>query len=133
MARLSRLTGRGRALEILLVADDLDGARAEQYGYINRAITDSELDETVESIASRLAFFDHEAIARTKFHVDQATLPSDAELAAALPEFFSAFGRPGPQARSAVLARLGLNTDSDLERNLGTRVVEAAPNASPAE
>lgn len=130
MARLSRLTGRGRALEILLVADDLDGPRAERYGYVNRAITDDELDETVESIASRLALFDHEAIARTKFHVDQATLPPDAELAAALPEFFSAFGRPGPQARSAELARLGLNTDSDLERNLGARVVEAAPNAA---
>ena len=37
MARLSRLVGRGRALEILLVADDLDGPRAEQYGYVNRA------------------------------------------------------------------------------------------------
>jgi hypothetical protein len=33
MARLSRVVGRGRALEILLVADDLDGPRAEQYGY----------------------------------------------------------------------------------------------------
>ena len=37
MARLSRLVGRGRALEILLVADDFDGPRAEQYGYVNRA------------------------------------------------------------------------------------------------
>ena len=36
MARLPRLVGRGRALEILLVADDLDGPRAEQYGYVNR-------------------------------------------------------------------------------------------------
>jgi hypothetical protein len=27
MARLARLVGRGRALEILLVADDLDGPR----------------------------------------------------------------------------------------------------------
>src|SRR5436853_1579125 len=36
MARLSHLVGRGRALEILLVADDLDGPRAEQYGYVNR-------------------------------------------------------------------------------------------------
>ena len=40
MARLSRLVGRGRALEILLVADDLDGPRAEQYGYVNRLIAD---------------------------------------------------------------------------------------------
>ena len=44
MARLSRLVGRGRALEILLVADDLDGPRAEQYGYVNRLIADDQLD-----------------------------------------------------------------------------------------
>jgi enoyl-CoA hydratase/carnithine racemase len=44
MARLSRLVGRGRALEILLVADDLDGPRAEQYGYVNRVIADDQLD-----------------------------------------------------------------------------------------
>src|SRR3977135_4350315 len=37
-ARLSRLVGRGRALKILLAADDLDGPRAERYGYINRVI-----------------------------------------------------------------------------------------------
>src|SRR3954463_6409454 len=36
MTRLPRLAGYGRALEILLVADDLDGARSEQYGCVNR-------------------------------------------------------------------------------------------------
>jgi enoyl-CoA hydratase/carnithine racemase len=35
MTRLSRLVGRGRALEILLVGDDLDGPRAERYGCVN--------------------------------------------------------------------------------------------------
>ena len=66
MARLSRLVGRGRALEILLVADDLDGPRAEQYGYVNRVIADERLDDEVDRIAARLACFDHEVIARTK-------------------------------------------------------------------
>ena len=76
MARLSRLVGRGRALEILLVADDLDGPRAEQYGYVNRVIADDDLDDEVDQIASRLACFDHDAIARTKSYVDQVTLPA---------------------------------------------------------
>jgi enoyl-CoA hydratase/carnithine racemase len=66
MARLSRLVGRGRALEILLVADDLDGPRAEQYGYINRVIGDHQLDDEIDALASRLAGFDHDVIARTK-------------------------------------------------------------------
>jgi enoyl-CoA hydratase/carnithine racemase len=71
MARLPPLVGRGRALEILLVADDLDGPRAERYGYVNRVIADGELDLEVDAIASRLAQIDHDAIARTKAHVDQ--------------------------------------------------------------
>jgi enoyl-CoA hydratase/carnithine racemase len=78
MAGLSRLVGRGRALEILLVADDFDGPRAEQYGYVNRLIADDRLDDEVEEIASRLARFDHHAIARTKAYLDRVTLPADA-------------------------------------------------------
>ena len=66
MARLLRSVSRGRALEILLDADDVDGPRAAQYGYVNRVIADDQLDNEVDRIASRLARFDHEAIARTK-------------------------------------------------------------------
>jgi enoyl-CoA hydratase/carnithine racemase len=129
MARLSRLVGRGRALEILLVADDFDGARAEQYGYVNRVIDDDHLDTEVDRIASRLAVFEHEVIARTKSYVDAVTLPADSELPPALHDFFATFQLPGTQARSAKLAQLGLNTDGDLERNLGSRIIEAAPAA----
>jgi enoyl-CoA hydratase/carnithine racemase len=74
-AWLSRLVGRGRALEMLLLADDLDGPRAERYGYVNRVIGDEQLDDEVDQIASRLGRLDHDAIARTKSCVDQETLP----------------------------------------------------------
>ncbi len=130
MARLSRLVGRGRALEILLVADDFDGLRAEQYGDVNRAIADDRLDTEIEEIAARLAQFDHDAIARTKSYVDHVTLPPDDELPAALTDFRQSFGRPGPLARLAKLEELGLNVDSDLERRLGARVVEATPQVA---
>ena len=126
-ARLPRLVGRGRALEILLVADDLDAARAEQYGYVNRAIADDRLDDEVEEIASRLASFDHDAIARTKSHVDRVTLPADNEFPPALVDFFQMLGQPRQQQQFARLLELGLNTDSDLERSLGRRVVESTP------
>jgi enoyl-CoA hydratase/carnithine racemase len=129
MARLARLVGRGRALEILLVADDLEGPRAEQYGYVNRAIADHQLDDEVDQIASRLARFDHHAIARTKSYVDQVTLPPDSEFPPALADFFQTLGRPELQARYARLEALGLGVDSDLERRLGKRVVEALPDA----
>jgi enoyl-CoA hydratase/carnithine racemase len=124
-ARLPRLVGRGRALEILLVADDLDGPRAELYGYVNRAIADDRLEDEVDEIASRLARFDHDAIARTKAHVDGVTLPADGEFPPALADFFALFGRPRQQEQFARLEALGFNTDSDLERRLGQRVVES--------
>src|SRR5215208_3688302 len=41
MARLPRLIGRGRALEVLLGADDFGGDLAERYGYVNRSLPDS--------------------------------------------------------------------------------------------
>jgi enoyl-CoA hydratase/carnithine racemase len=40
MARLPRLIGRGRALEVLLGADDVNGDLAELYGYVNRSLPD---------------------------------------------------------------------------------------------
>jgi enoyl-CoA hydratase/carnithine racemase len=129
MARLSRLVGRGRALEVLLVADDLDGPRAEQYGYVNRVIADAQLDTEVDTIAARLARFDHEAIARTKSHVDRVTLPPDSELPPATADFRELFARPAQQTQWSRLQELGLNTDSDLERSLGRRVLESLPDA----
>jgi enoyl-CoA hydratase/carnithine racemase len=126
-ARLPRLVGRGRALEILLVADDFDGPRAELYGYVNRVIADEELDEEVALLASRLARFDHEAIARTKSHVDWVTLPADSEFPPALADFFEMLGGRSQQEQFARLEALGFNTDSDLERHLGQRVVESTP------
>jgi enoyl-CoA hydratase/carnithine racemase len=128
MARLARLVGRGRALEILLVADDLDGPRAEQYGYVNRTIADDRLDDEVDEMASRIARFDHEALARTKPYVDNVTLPADSELPPALADFFELSGRPRLQARFARLEEMGLGADSDLERALGRRVVDALPD-----
>jgi enoyl-CoA hydratase/carnithine racemase len=129
MARLARLVGRGRALEILLVGDDFDGPRAEQYGYVNRTIADDRLDAEVDAIAARLERFDKDAIARTKSYVDQVTLPADKEFPPALADFFELIGRPRQQAQFARLEALGLNTDGDLERSLGRRVVESLPDA----
>jgi enoyl-CoA hydratase/carnithine racemase len=129
MARLARLAGRGRALEILLVADDLDGPRAAQYGYVNRVIADDELDDEVDTMAARLARFDRDAIARTKSYVDTVTLPADDELTGPIADFRELFARPAQQAQWARLQELGLNTDSDLERSLGRRVVESLADA----
>jgi enoyl-CoA hydratase/carnithine racemase len=52
---LTRLMGRGRALEVLLSADDYDADVAERYGWINRALPADELGDFVSSLAHRIA------------------------------------------------------------------------------
>src|SRR5271155_3285579 len=81
MARLPRLIGRGRALEVLLGADDIRGDVAELYGYVNRSLPDAELDAFVDTLARRIASFDKEALAETKRLVNISSLPSDVEIA----------------------------------------------------
>ena len=56
MARLPRLMGRGRALEVLLTADDIGGDLAQQYGYVNRSLPDAELDEFVDKLCEASCF-----------------------------------------------------------------------------
>src|SRR5205807_1276663 len=51
--RLPHLVGRGRALEIVLGANDFDGDTAERYGYVNRSLPDAELDGFVDALARR--------------------------------------------------------------------------------
>src|SRR5271165_923732 len=70
MARLPRLIGRGRALEVLLGADDVPGDLAERYGYVNRALPDAELDAFVEALATRLASSDKQVVVETKNFVN---------------------------------------------------------------
>ena len=94
------------AIRLTREHNDFDGPRAELYGYVNRAIVDDQLDDEVEAVASRLAGFDHDAIARTKPYADQVTLPADNELPPALADFFELLGRPAQQARSARLEAL---------------------------
>jgi enoyl-CoA hydratase/carnithine racemase len=125
LARLPRLIGRGRALEVLLVADDIDAALAERYGYVNRVVPDERLEQETDRIARRLASFDKQAIAETKAFVDATTLPDDDELPPALTAFFASAARPATQARFAALAAHGLGTDSELERRLGELVTLA--------
>jgi enoyl-CoA hydratase/carnithine racemase len=122
MARLPGLMGRGRALEVLLGADDFPGALAERYGYVNRAVPDAELKEFVTQFARRIAGFEKAAVQETKAFVDQATLPVDDVFLAALEAFFLSVARPETQARSISLMQNGLQKHSDVELRLGSHV-----------
>ena len=119
MARLPRLMGRGRALEVLLGADDIHGDLAERYGYVNRSLPDAELDGFVEALAMRIASFDKEAIAETKRLVDVASLPPDDEIKPEWDAFLAALGRPASQTRIKALMARGFHKAGDVENRLG--------------
>ena len=138
MARLPRLMGRGRALEVFLGADDIPGDLAERYGYVNRSLPDTELDEFVEALANRIASFDKRAISETKRFVDVASLPPDYEIAPEWDVCLASIMRPAAQKRIGMLLEQGFHKPGDVETRLGYHVgqlgsVNAQPQGHPIE
>jgi enoyl-CoA hydratase/carnithine racemase len=122
MARLPRVMGRGRALEVLLSADDIRAAEAELLGYVNRALPDAELDSFVNALATRIASFDKWAIANTKRLVNEASLPRDVEIRAGWDACMASVKRPAAQERITALLEQGLQKPGDAEDRLGFTV-----------
>jgi hypothetical protein len=100
---------------IVLGANDFDGDTAERYGYINRALPDSELDGFIHGLARRIASFDRRAIAAAKNLINQVSSPSADRLLASITSFEAALTWPETQQRIHNLLQLGLQRDSDFE------------------
>ncbi|MEM8925452.1 MAG: enoyl-CoA hydratase/isomerase family protein [Actinomycetota bacterium] len=65
--RLPRMLGRGRAMEIVLAGDDIDGATLNEWGWLNRLLAGpDELRAHVAALAARIASFPPEAVSRAK-------------------------------------------------------------------
>ncbi len=114
--RLPHLVGRGRALEIILSANDFDGATAERYGYVNRALPDVDLDGFVDGLARRIASFDRPALAAAKRLVNEVSLPSADRLLEAITSFGNALTWPETLQRVQTVLKLGLQQDTDFEK-----------------
>jgi enoyl-CoA hydratase/carnithine racemase len=111
---LVRLMGRGRALEVLLSAQDYDAALAERYGWINRALPATELDAFVTALAHRIGKFPATGLAAVKDRVNAIAL-------APVEDFHRDSDLFGESARTAeVQARL----QAALKRGLQTRDAE---------
>src|ERR1700733_6202212 len=118
MARLPRLIGRNRALEVLLSSEDIRADQAEAYGYVNRALPDADLDAFVEALATRIAGFDKWAIANTKRLVN-TSLPPDVEFGAGWDACVASLGRPAAQDGIKALMERGFHKPGDVENRLG--------------
>jgi enoyl-CoA hydratase/carnithine racemase len=119
MARLSRLMGRGRALEVVLSADDVPGDLAELYGYVNRSLPDADLDGFVDTLATRIASFDKHTIMDTKRLINVASLPPDIEIESGWDACVASMARPATQQRIKTLIERGFCKPGDAENRLG--------------
>jgi enoyl-CoA hydratase/carnithine racemase len=128
MARLGRLVGRGRAMEILLGGDDIPVGLAAEYGYVNRVIPDAEIESFTDAFARRIAAFDKVAVTGIKEQVDVATLPEDDEFAPGLAAYFATAGRPENRPFVQLLVERGLQQPDGIETDLGTAIGKLRQN-----
>ncbi|MER6283246.1 MULTISPECIES: enoyl-CoA hydratase/isomerase family protein [Streptomyces] len=117
--RLPRAIGRDRALEAILTSDDYDADTAERWGWVTRALPDSELDAFVGTVAARLASFDRASLASAKAQINRATLPPDGDLVAAYGEFAHSLTLPGFLTRAAGTQAVVEQAGIDFEYRLG--------------
>jgi enoyl-CoA hydratase/carnithine racemase len=128
MQHLTRLMGRGRALEALLGADDFTADLAERYGWINRALPDDELPAFISVLARRIARFPSAAIADAKSRVNDIALPSADALREDSQLFLTGLTRPESQARINLLFERGMQTNGSLEAGFGLALADLASN-----
>ncbi|WP_412148542.1 enoyl-CoA hydratase/isomerase family protein [Curtobacterium flaccumfaciens] len=129
-ARLSPLVGRARTFEILLGGEDYDGDTAERYGYVNRSIADADFEAFVTDYARRVSEWDPRVIREIKSAVNAVTLPADEQFPPQSDAFWGAAAQPYFQAVKNALVEKGLQTESDIELNLGAQIAGVAAEAT---
>ena len=102
-------------MEILLGCGDFDALTAERYGYINRAVSDEELDDFVSNLAQRISSFPGEAIRRTKSIVNAVEGISEPDYGREWLQFYEVSRTPAAVDLMNRAMSLGLQTP-DIER-----------------
>jgi enoyl-CoA hydratase/carnithine racemase len=112
---LVRLMGRGRALEVMLSAEDYDADLAERYGWINRALPVAELRDFVRSLAHRIAGFPAAGQTAVKDRVNAISLAPTDDFRRDSDLFGEGVQTPQAQRRVQAAMRRGMQTrDAEL-------------------
>ncbi|WP_446039075.1 enoyl-CoA hydratase/isomerase family protein [Streptomyces sp. SID1121] len=122
--RLPGIVGRGRAFEILLGGEDFDGELAERYGYVNRAVPDTEFVKFVDAFAARVSRFDVRTLAEIKGFVNAASLPDDVALKAEMRAFIEAVDREPATTLIGKGLKAGWGQPGEFELNLGSQLAK---------
>ena len=109
-ARLPRLVGRGRALEIILGCADFNAETAERYGWVNRALPANEIDMFVNALATRIAGFPASTLALAKQMVDATDSTLERDLALEERLFLRSAASAPAKARMAAALGAGMQT-----------------------
>ena len=72
---LPRLVGRGRAMEMILGAGDIDAETAERWGLLNRIFPADEIDDWTRRLAQRIALYPPAALCNAKRAINCAEQP----------------------------------------------------------
>ncbi len=120
MARLPRLIGRGRALEVLLGSDDIRGELAGRYGYVNRSLPDAELDAFVDALATRIACVRQVGHCQYQAPRERGQLAArPVEIAAGWDACMASIARPAAHEKIKRLFEEGFHKPGDAETRLG--------------
>ena len=130
--RLSRLLGRGRAMEVVLGCDDVPAELAEAWGWVNRALPADELWPHVDRLAARIASFPPHAVAAAKACVLRADKGVVDDLHAEGAAFQATLGGEGTRAAMERFLATGGQTPAG-ERRLGELAGELHGAPSGAE
>jgi enoyl-CoA hydratase/carnithine racemase len=122
---LARLMGRGKALEVMLSAEDYGAELAERYGWINRALPANALGEFVRSLAHRISRFPVAGIVAVKDRVNAIALAPVEDFRRDSDLFGEGARNPEFQSRTQAAIKRGFQTrdaEMALARMLGDLV-----------
>jgi enoyl-CoA hydratase/carnithine racemase len=114
---LTRLMGRGRALEVLLSSTDYNADMAERYGWINRALPADAVSDFVRSLAHRIAKFPAGGLAVIKDRVNAIALAPVEDFRRDSDLFGEGMLKPEAQSQIQAALKRGFQT-RDTEMNL---------------
>jgi enoyl-CoA hydratase/carnithine racemase len=122
---LTRLIGRGRALEVMLSAQDYDGELAERYGWINRALPAGAIGDFVRSLAHRIAGFPAAGLLALKERINAIALAPTDDFRRDSDLFLECARNPEAQSRTRAAMNRGFQT-REAEMDLAGMVGELA-------
>ena len=116
--QLVRMLGRGRAMEVLLSAEDVDADLAASYGWVNRAFEPADLEPFVTDLAMRIANFPSSGLAAIKQRVNAISLPPAEDFLRDSDLFGEGVKRPEAQRRVQAAIKRGFQ-NREAEIRLG--------------